>query len=66
MSAGGAESLSAWVNGALQAQVARERKLSAMDAFLRDFEEEHGEITDAEITAATRGARTRASVIRGR
>jgi hypothetical protein len=66
VSAGHAESLSAWVNGALLAQVARDCKLAAMDAFLRDFEAEHGEITDAEITAATRHARTRASVIRGR
>jgi hypothetical protein len=37
-----------------------------MDAFPRDFEAEHGEITDAEIAAAARGARTRAAVIRGR
>lgn len=66
VSSGQAESLSAWVNDALQAQVARDRKLAAMDAFLRDFEVEHGEITDAEIAAATRDARTRAAVIRGR
>jgi hypothetical protein len=66
VSAGHAESVSAWVNGALQAQVARDRKLAAMDAFLRDFEAEHGEITDAEIAAATRDARTRAAVVRGR
>jgi hypothetical protein len=66
VSAGRAESLSAWVNGALQAQVERDRKLAAMDAFLRDFEAGHGEITDTEIAAATRDARARAAVIRGR
>jgi hypothetical protein len=66
VSAGQAESLSAWVNDALQAQVERDRKLAAMDAFLRDFEAEHGEIRDGEIAAATRDARTRAAVIRGR
>jgi hypothetical protein len=66
VAAGQAESLSRWVNDALQAHVARDRKLAAMDAFLRDFEAEHGEITDAEIAAATRDARTRAAVIRGK
>lgn len=66
VSAGHVESLSAWVNGALRAQVERDRKLAAMDAFLRDFEAEHGEITDAETAAATRKARSRAAVIRGR
>jgi hypothetical protein len=65
VSAGHAESFSAWVNGALRAQVERDRKLAAMDAFLRDFEAEHGEITDAEIAAAARNARARAAVIRG-
>jgi metal-responsive CopG/Arc/MetJ family transcriptional regulator len=65
VSAGQAESLSAWVNDALRAQVTRERKLAAMDTLLRDFEAEHGEITAAEMAAATRQARTRATAIRG-
>ena len=66
VSTGHADSLSAWVNSALASQVARDRKLAAMDAFLSEFEAEHGEITDGEIAAATRAARTRAAVIRGR
>ena len=62
---GRAESLSAWVNEALRAQVLRDRRLAAMDAFLADFEHEHGEITVAEMAAAGRDARARAVVVRG-
>lgn len=64
VSAGRAESLSAWVNEALRAQVARDRRLAAMDAFIADFERDHGEITEAEIAAAERAARGRAVVVR--
>jgi hypothetical protein len=63
--AGRAESLSAWINDALRAQVARERRLAALDGFLAAFEAEHGVITDAEMAAATRAVRARAVVVRG-
>jgi hypothetical protein len=66
VAAGRAESLSAWVNEALRAQVERDRRLAAMDAFLAAFESEHGEISDAEIASAARAARARAVVVRGR
>lgn len=65
VSGGRADSLSAWVNEALRAQVQRDRRLAAMDAFLADFESDHGEITDAEIARAERAARARAVVVRG-
>jgi hypothetical protein len=66
VAAGRAESLSAWVNDALRAQVERDRRLAAMDAFLAAFENDHGEIGDAEIASAVRGGRERAVVVRGR
>ena len=65
VAAGRAESISAWVNDALHAQVERDRRLVAMDAFIAAFEAEDGEITDAEMTAAVRAARSRAVVVRG-
>lgn len=40
------------VNDALRAQVERDRRLTAMDAFIGAFEAADGEITDAEIAAA--------------
>ena len=63
--AGQAGSLSAWVNEALRRQADHDRRLRALDAFLAAYEAEHGEITDAEIAAATRRARARAIVVRG-
>jgi hypothetical protein len=65
VAAGRTDSLSAWVNDALRAQVARERRLAALDDFLAAFEAEHGVITDAEMAAATRAVRARAVVVRG-
>jgi hypothetical protein len=63
---GQAESVSAWVNGALRLKADRDRRLRALDDFLAAFEAEHGEITDEEMRDAARQARTRAVVVRGR
>jgi Arc/MetJ-type ribon-helix-helix transcriptional regulator len=65
VAAGRAESISAWVNEALRAQVERDRRLAAMDEFIAAFEADHGEITDTEIAAAARAARAGAVVVRG-
>lgn len=65
VAAGRIDSLSAWVNDALRAHVARERRLAALDDFLASFEAEHGLITDAEMAAATRSVRARVAVVRG-
>jgi Arc/MetJ-type ribon-helix-helix transcriptional regulator len=62
---GRAESVSAWVNEALRLKVAHDRRLRALDAFVAAFEAEHGEITEAEMSEATRRARGRAVVVRG-
>jgi len=61
---GRAESLSAWVNGALRRQADHDRRMKALDGFLDSYEAEHGEITEQEIEAATRRARARAVVVR--
>lgn len=62
---GRAESLSAWVNGALRRQAEHDRRMQALDAFLDGYEAEHGEITEQEMQAATHRARARAVVVRG-
>jgi hypothetical protein len=65
VAAGRAESLSAWVNAALRAEVERDRRRQALSEFVETFEAEHGEITASEILAAGRSARQRAVVVRG-
>ena len=66
VAAGRAPSLSAWVNDALRRQADHDRRMSALDEFFAAFEAEHGEITDEEIREATRAARSRSVVVRGR
>jgi hypothetical protein len=61
---GQAESLSAWVNGALQLRADNDRRLRALDAFLLDYEQEFGQITEREMEEAARRARARAVVVR--
>jgi Arc/MetJ-type ribon-helix-helix transcriptional regulator len=65
VTAGHAESISAWVNDALRLKADRDQRLQALDDFLAAYESEHGEITDAEIRDAARRARERAIVVRG-
>ncbi|HEU5002883.1 MAG TPA: hypothetical protein VFW71_08900 [Actinomycetota bacterium] len=54
---GTARSLSAWVNDALTSKVAHDRRLSALDAVLADYESEHGAITEEEMEAQARSDR---------
>jgi Arc/MetJ-type ribon-helix-helix transcriptional regulator len=63
---GGVDSVSAWVNDALRLKLAHERRLTALAAFVAEYESAHGEITGEEIRQARRRARSRAVVIRGR
>ncbi len=63
---GRADSLSGWVNDALRRQADHDRRMRALDEFLGAYEAEHGEITEEEMQAATRRARSRADVVRGR
>lgn len=61
---GRAESLSAWVNDALKRQAEHDQRLQAMREFIREYEAEHGVITDEEIRETTRRMRDRAIRVR--
>jgi len=63
---GRAENVSAWVNDALRLKTDHDRRLQALDDFLAAYEAEHGEITEEEMRDATRRARERAIIVRGR
>jgi hypothetical protein len=65
VAAGRAANVSAWVNEALHRQAEHDRRMQALDQFLQAYEAEHGVITEEEIGAASRRARSRALVIRG-
>lgn len=58
--------LSAWLSEAITRQLEHERRMQALDAFLADFEAEHGAITAEEIAAASRWARTSARAVAAR
>ena len=62
---GRVESVSAWVNEAMRRQAEHDRRMRALDTFLAAYEAEHGVITNEEIDAAARRARTRAVIVRG-
>jgi Arc/MetJ family transcription regulator len=61
---GSASSVSAWVNAAFRRQLEHERRMLAMAEFLVEFEAEFGEITDADIAAASKQASSIAVVVR--
>jgi hypothetical protein len=63
---GRADSLSSWVNDALARQAEHDRRMQALDEFLRAYEAEHGQVTAVQIHHATRQTRGRAVVIRPR
>ncbi len=58
------ESFSAWVNTALRERLERDEKLQAIGEFIRAYEAEHGEITEADIVAAEREMQARAIHVR--
>jgi hypothetical protein len=66
VAAGRSSTVSGWVGEALRHYVEHERRMAALDSFIDAFEAEHGEITDEEIREASRAARARATVVRGR
>lgn len=61
---GDVPTVSAWVNEALRQKLDHERRLLSLAAFVREFEAEHGELTEQEMTAAARRARGRAVTVR--
>ena len=66
VASGLAPTLSAWVNAALHRQAEHDRRMRALDEFLVAYEDRHGLITEQEIRDASRRARERAVVVRGR
>lgn len=65
VSAGEADSLSAWVNHALAERAAKDRRLRAMSAAVSAYERAFGTITEEEIAAQARADRLTARVVRG-
>src|SRR5262245_46900049 len=63
---GRAESLSAWVNAALAARVANERRLQALAEAVAEYEREFGAISPQELAAQARADRGSAIVVRGK
>jgi len=61
---GAAESVSAYVNDALAAQSARQRRLAALDRAIKDYEAEFGEITEEEMAEQRRKDRANAVIVR--
>ena len=66
VASGRSASVSSWVNDALRLKLEQDRRLTALDQFVRAYEAEHGEITPLEMDAAWRRARARATPVRGR
>jgi hypothetical protein len=58
--------MSAWVKDALRMKTEHDRRMRALDEFIAAYEAEHGEITEDEMVDASRRARERAVVVRGR
>lgn len=56
VSAGDADSVSAWVNDALRLKLEHDLRLAALASFISAYEAEHGEITGEEIRLAGRRA----------
>ena len=63
--AGRAGSVSAWVNDALAAWADQDRRLAGLARLVADYEAEHGEITEDEMTAQARRDAASADTIRG-
>jgi Arc/MetJ-type ribon-helix-helix transcriptional regulator len=61
---GAAESVSAYVNDALAAHSARQRRLAAMDRAIKAYEAEFGEITEEEMAEQRRKDRANAIIVR--
>jgi hypothetical protein len=65
VSAGLADSLSAWVNDALAAKTLQEHRLRSLAAAVAEYEGQFGEITAKEIASQRRTDREAAVVVRG-
>lgn len=66
VSEGRADSLSGWVNEALRRQAEHDQRLKALGEFIREYEAEHGVITDQEMRDARLYFSTRTTPVRPR
>jgi hypothetical protein len=65
VAAGRADSVSGWVNRALEERAAKERRLAAMAEAVAAYEAEFGEITEDEMLRQEREDRRHARVVHG-
>ncbi len=65
VAAGRIETVSAWVNDALRLKLEHDRRLLGLAEYIREYESEHGTITQEEMRSAARRARARAIPVRG-
>lgn len=65
VTAGRADSLSAWVNRALAEQAIRERRLAALADLVAEYEAEFGTITPDELAVRQREDHRSAVIVRG-
>lgn len=63
---GQAESVSSWVNSALEEKIRHDLKLELLATAVADYEQEFGEISAEEIATQRRADRQDATVVRGR
>ncbi len=66
VAAGIADSVSAWVNGAIAERVDKEQRLVALADAIDAHEAEHGVITDDELAEQSRADRDAAAAVRAR
>ena len=64
VSEGRADSVSAWINEALQVRLDRDNRLSALADLIAGFENEHGVITDEELAVQQQADRDAATALR--
>jgi hypothetical protein len=64
VAAGRADSVSGWVNRALEERAAKEQRLLALAAAVAGYEAKHGAITDEELVMQARADRESARVVR--
>src|SRR5262249_19934118 len=62
--AGESESVSAWINQAMEECTAHERQLAVWDELIAEYEAEHGAFTDEELAAQAQADRDEAAALR--
>lgn len=66
VSAGEADSISAWISTAISEKIATDSRRHALASAISDFEAEFGEISEEEMAAQRRSDRSKASIVRGK